>query len=476
MCLKRLPTGIEGLDSVIEGGFPKGSLVLLAGNPGTGKTVFSAKFLYHGAVDCMENGVYASFAEGKEHFVEYMRRFGMDFEELEKEGKVKVLDLITVREPGVSDVLNRIVEDVLRLKAKRLVIDSLSALAQAFREKIDVRVILHTILNKIVKSAGCTTIVIVEVPYGERHIGFGIEEFVADAVILLYRGRFEHTLLREMEIMKLRGTRITHSRLSFTLEGGFHVFLPLIVRGIRKPVGRYELIAHQKDHFSTGIRDLDRILKGLFHRGGYNLLEVENDVAFPIERLIRPTVCNFLNQGHGVLIVPPQGVSAETVRNSIAPYVEERLLNQNLKVVEYKVEGERPLVEPYLLLLKGESITEDLRELWDATLRLKKNTGKPVFSVVGYDTIEYTYGEKEALKTLGEDVARIRNLGDLRVNIIRPTVYIADQLRALAHIHLKVAQIDGALFLYGIKPRTSLLNIDLTAEEGVSKVKLTPIV
>lgn len=61
----RVPTGIEGLDPSIEGGFPRGSLILLAGNPGTGKTVFGAQFLYRGASVYGEPGVYVSFAESR---------------------------------------------------------------------------------------------------------------------------------------------------------------------------------------------------------------------------------------------------------------------------------------------------------------------------------------------------------------------------------------------------------------------------
>ena len=188
MGLERASTGIDGLDVVVEGGFPRGSLILVAGNPGTGKTVFSAQFIYRGAVDYGENGVYVSFAEGKKSFIDYMRRFGMDFERLEREGKVKILDMVTVTEKAVSDVLNKIVEEVLSLKAKRLVIDSFSALAQAFKEKIEARIILHTILGRIVKSTGCTTILILEIPYGEERMGLGIEEFVADGIIILKRG------------------------------------------------------------------------------------------------------------------------------------------------------------------------------------------------------------------------------------------------------------------------------------------------
>ena len=188
MSTDRVPTGIDGLDNLIEGGFPRGSLILVAGNPGTGKTVFSAQFLYRGAVDYGENGVYVSFAEGKNSFIDYMRRFGMDFERLEKEGKVKILDMVTVKAESISDILNKIVEEALSLKAKRLVIDSFSTLAQAFQEKIEARIMLHTILGKIVKSAGCTTILIVEIPYGQEGMGLGIEEFVADGILILRRG------------------------------------------------------------------------------------------------------------------------------------------------------------------------------------------------------------------------------------------------------------------------------------------------
>ncbi|MGQ9543541.1 MAG: RAD55 family ATPase [Candidatus Bathyarchaeia archaeon] len=64
----RLSSGIDGLDAVTGGGFPKGSLILLAGNPGTGKTVFSAQFLVRGA-EAGEPSVYISLAEDRGLFI-----------------------------------------------------------------------------------------------------------------------------------------------------------------------------------------------------------------------------------------------------------------------------------------------------------------------------------------------------------------------------------------------------------------------
>jgi circadian clock protein KaiC len=84
--VKRISTGVEGLDEVLGGGFPEKSLIVLAGNPGVGKTVFSAQFLYRGCVDYGESGVYVSLAESRESFIENMRGFGFNFERLERGG------------------------------------------------------------------------------------------------------------------------------------------------------------------------------------------------------------------------------------------------------------------------------------------------------------------------------------------------------------------------------------------------------
>ncbi len=181
----RVPTGINNLDNLIEGGIPRGSLVLLAGNPGTGKTVFGMQFLCKGAEDCRENGIYVSFAESEETIMYNMSKlFGRDLVN-EVNGKVKILDFTTVTEKGLATILEMIVKEVTALKAKRLVIDSFSAMAQAFKEPIEARSILHNILGKLVRNLGCTTILIVEVPIGIEKIGISVEEFVADGVIIL---------------------------------------------------------------------------------------------------------------------------------------------------------------------------------------------------------------------------------------------------------------------------------------------------
>jgi circadian clock protein KaiC len=201
----RVPTGITGLDDLIEGGFPSGSLILLAGSPGTGKTIASAHFIYHGITKLNENSIYVSFAERRKFFLESMRRFSLNFEELESKGKFKFLDMIATREEGMGSSINTILKEALAINAKRLVIDSFSAMAQAFKRKIDARVILHT-LDKMLRQIGCTTLLVVEIPTGSKTIGFGFEEFVADGIILFETINEKEGIRKRAVILKMRGT------------------------------------------------------------------------------------------------------------------------------------------------------------------------------------------------------------------------------------------------------------------------------
>jgi circadian clock protein KaiC len=201
----RVPTGIAGLDEMLEGGFPRSSMILLAGSPGSGKTIASAHFLYHGAKNLNENGIYLSFAERKEFFIGNMKKFGFDFEALENEGKFRCLDLLTTREDTVSSTIGMLSREVLELDAKRLVVDSFTAMAQAFSRRIDARIILHMI-EKLMSKSGCTTLLLVELPTGTRTIGLGFEEFVADGVILFETVEEREGIRKRAVIRKMRGT------------------------------------------------------------------------------------------------------------------------------------------------------------------------------------------------------------------------------------------------------------------------------
>ncbi len=260
----RVATGVQGFDSLVEGGFPRGDLILLAGHPGSGKTIFSAQYLYHGASQLGEPGIYVSFAENREAFLRNMKRTKMDFIKLEQQGRFKFIDLVTVKEAGVEDVLALILSEIDATRATRLVIDSFSALAQAFTERINARIVLHTILGKMTRLRGVTTILISEKPVGSELIGGGIEEFVSDGVVILSNSPARGYLRRKLQVIKMRGTRTRRTEVRYDI--GDHGLILYPIPEIN-PVQKV-----YSERIKTGIEGLDRMLGGGPFKGSIMLV------------------------------------------------------------------------------------------------------------------------------------------------------------------------------------------------------------
>jgi len=255
----RAATGVEGFDNLIEGGFPRGDLILLAGHPGSGKTMFSSQFLFTGATKYGEPGIYASFAENREAFLRNMRRTNMDFESLEQKNLFKFIDFVTVKEQAIDAALATIMAEIDSLKARRLVIDSFSAMAQAFSEKIDARIVLHTVLGRMTRLSKVTTLLIAEKPLGSESLGGGMEEFVSDAVLVLTQSLERGHMRRHFDIVKMRGTGASRARLTYDITEHGIVVHPSLEA--------HPATTIYNERVSTGVEGLDRMLSGGPYKG-----------------------------------------------------------------------------------------------------------------------------------------------------------------------------------------------------------------
>ena len=92
----RVTSGIDGLDVMVNGGFPKGRIILIRGPPGMGKTILCGQFLYNGARN-HEKGLFVSLEETKDQLIRELYLVGMDFRHLERDGLVTFLDASPVR-------------------------------------------------------------------------------------------------------------------------------------------------------------------------------------------------------------------------------------------------------------------------------------------------------------------------------------------------------------------------------------------
>lgn len=472
----RVQTGISGLDELIGGGFPKNSLIVLSGKPGTGKTMFSAGFLYNGIVNHGEKGIYASFAENKEAFFSNMLSLGLDFEKLEKAGSFHFLDMVTVREGATPTVVETIFREVYKLEAKRLVIDSFSALVQAFKDPSEVRIVLHTVISRITRLLGCTTLLIVETPYGENKIGLGIEEFVADGIIMLRRTRLDGRILRELELLKMRGTPTPETEAVFTLKGGFKVFPPFKPKKVEK-TQRFQPQPDMEEYFSTGSQSLDEVLGGGYPKGSSVLIEIDKHVSTLQYHLIAtPTAWNFIAQGRGIIAIPSAGVDLSLIlRRCEEVGLTGDEINKLLKVCVKEHPDLKP--EPYVVAFKGENILEDYAKYLEVERELMKKTGQPILKINGPDTLIDLYGLKNTLSTLRIDSTRIRETRSLGIVLLKPGYpRLAKILAAIADIHLKITREHGSILVYGVKPRTNIYALEMDVSKGYATPKLTQII
>ncbi|MDA4111810.1 MAG: AAA family ATPase [Thaumarchaeota archaeon] len=212
--VERIPTGITGLDGLIQGGLMRGDVHLVTGGPGTGKTILVARFVYNACKNLGERAVYATFEESSEFFKRNLAKLGTDFSPLEKEGKVKIIDLEILRGKGLEANISYLIELVSKARATILVIDSLTALLLACETQFEQRTFMKTVYQSL-KAKDVTTVMTVSLDEGGR---VGSEGFLSDSVILLENWVDKNQFKSRFLIQKMRGT--DHSRRYHSLTLG----------------------------------------------------------------------------------------------------------------------------------------------------------------------------------------------------------------------------------------------------------------
>jgi circadian clock protein KaiC len=213
----RIPTGITGLDGLIQGGLLRGDVHLISGGPGTGKTILASRFVYNACRNLGERAVYATFEESSEFFRRNLAKLGTDFSSLEKEGKVKIIDLEILRGKGLESNISYVIDLVAKARASILTIDSLTALLLACETQFEQRTFMKTVYKSL-KAKDVTTIMTVSLDEDSR---VGAEGFLSDSVIFLENWVDKYQFKTRFLIQKMRGT--DHSRRYHSLTLGTDV-------------------------------------------------------------------------------------------------------------------------------------------------------------------------------------------------------------------------------------------------------------
>lgn len=263
--LQKERTGIPGFDEITKGGVPNGRPTLICGSAGAGKTLFAMEFLVRGATQFNEPGVFISFEESDEELATNVASLGFDLNELIADKKI-VLDYVfiersEIEETGEYDLEGlflRLDHAITSIGAKRVVLDTLEALFSALPNEAIIRAELRRLFRWL-KEKGVTAVITCERGNGTL-TRYGLEEYVADCVILLDHRVQNQISTRRLRIVKYRGTSHGTNEYPFFIdEKGFSV-LPITSLGLTHKA--------PTERISTGIPRLDTMLTGAgFYRG-----------------------------------------------------------------------------------------------------------------------------------------------------------------------------------------------------------------
>jgi circadian clock protein KaiC len=263
--LEKTPSGINGFDE-FTGGMPRERIVLVAGGPGSGKTLFGLQFLVTGATRYGEPGVFMAFEESEEEITRNVASLGWDLARLSQENKIIIdhvhLDREEILETGVFDLEGlfiRLKHSIESIGAKRVVLDTIEYLFSGLPNELILRSELKRLFRWL-KAQGVTTIVTGEKGVDGGITRYGLEEYVSDCVITLDHRIDQEVSTRRLRIVKYRGSRHGTNEYPFFIGKRGISVLPITTAALDYQVSR--------EFVPSGLAELDGLLGGKgFYKG-----------------------------------------------------------------------------------------------------------------------------------------------------------------------------------------------------------------
>jgi KaiC/GvpD/RAD55 family RecA-like ATPase len=215
-------TGIHGVDKILaDKGIPKGHTILVSGGPGSGKTTFAIQFLYIGATQHNESGVYVTLDEEPSDIKKNMLKYGWDLNRLEEEKKLVFINISPVRvapsEMGLIQIgmkefrliklLEAIKQGVKEVSAERVVVDPITIFTLQYPSEVE-RIYAMRDLLRYLRQTGSTNLMISELRGTGWEREHQFEEYLTQGVILLRTFPKDGRLVRVFQVEKMRGLAI----------------------------------------------------------------------------------------------------------------------------------------------------------------------------------------------------------------------------------------------------------------------------
>jgi circadian clock protein KaiC len=267
---QRVSTGIAGLDDILNGGFPRGHLYLVEGDPGTGKTTVALQFLLAG-LQAGEPGLYVTLSESKQELEVVAESHGWSLADLPIYEMAPFQDEIdpeaqyTIFHPAdveLSDTITSVLKQVDSLSPQRVVFDSLSELRMLAREPLRYRRQILA-LKRYFAGRKCTVMLLDDRTAEGNDLQL---QSIAHGVLMMQSLERDFGInRRRLEVRKLRGSKFREGFHDYSIETGQVVVYPRLIAAEHKPGFVRELV-------SSGVKSLDDLLGGGIHTGTSTLM------------------------------------------------------------------------------------------------------------------------------------------------------------------------------------------------------------
>jgi len=265
------PTNLDTLDELLGGGIPFGSLVLTAGPPGSGKTILAQQWLFEGARQADEVGIYISFTEDIEKLNRNVKQFEFYDKSIVDSGRVRFVDgqvllkgIHLEQKPSLTHIeMDQLLTIMMNLvdqtQAKRVAIDSVTALIYKLNGVDTVRNFIFR-LGYLLSRPGATIMLVSE---SSRNMStqIPVEEYISDGIIFLDTKPGANQQMRRLEVKKMRGTDYRSGPAYFEITAEGLTIYPKI------PTYDVTALTDFKVRRKIGIPKLDEIMGGGIPQG-----------------------------------------------------------------------------------------------------------------------------------------------------------------------------------------------------------------
>lgn len=255
--IKKIPSGVPGLDEILGGGIPEFSFNIIAGAPGCGKTTLAHQFMFANATPERPALYFTVLGEPAIKMLRYQQQYTF-FDETKVTTAIRFVNLSQeLMDSGLKGVLEEISKQVEVMDASIVVVDSFRTVLQAKRHgemNLDVQDFLQQLALRLT-SWEATTFLIGE--YGETELHDNPVFTIADGVFWLYQHVERNSVVRKLQIMKLRGQSSVPGMHTFRItDAGLQAFSRTLGLSGKKTK------AADRKRLSTGSAALDEMMGG----------------------------------------------------------------------------------------------------------------------------------------------------------------------------------------------------------------------